>query len=82
VLEWKANLIVGTGAILGIDVRPYGNISQKLIKDFSDQVVKLNYRNISILIRFAPDMNGNLNLLIDRELVDLWTKSFGFQVLV
>ena len=58
VLEWQANLIKGTGAIMGIDVLPIGNISQNLLKNFSDQVIKLNNMNLSILIRFAPDMNG------------------------
>jgi hypothetical protein len=63
---------------MGVDVIPFGNISLKLLKGFSDEVVRLNARNISILLRFAPDMNGILLILIDRELVDLWTKPDNF----
>ncbi len=57
-LRWKANLIRGTGAIMGIDVLPIGDISLKILSSFANECQFLNSMNLSVLVRFAPDLNG------------------------
>ena len=57
-LNWTANLIKGTGAIFGIDVIPSGNVSMNALIQMGSKCVELNAMNISILLRFQPEMNG------------------------
>ena len=57
-LLWTANLVRGTGAILGIDLIPVDTVSLEAIDAIGQKCAQLNALNLSVMVRFAPGMNG------------------------
>lgn len=62
---WTANLIKGTGAVMGITLIPMVSLEmilQSAIEKLAKKCKEINDMGIPILLRFAPDMNGILYL--------------------
>jgi hypothetical protein len=62
---WTANLIRGTGAVMGITLIPTVSLDKILQGTIESLVMKckeINDMGIPILLRFAPDMNGIIYL--------------------
>ncbi|KAJ3182449.1 hypothetical protein HDU87_008613 [Geranomyces variabilis] len=60
--NWTAGLVGGTGAIMGITVMPYkglGNVSVQAMLQLGEKCREINAFGVPILLRFAPEMNGN-----------------------
>ncbi|KAI8818214.1 uncharacterized protein EV422DRAFT_194430 [Fimicolochytrium jonesii] len=60
--NWTAGLVGGTGAIMGMTVMPYqglANVSLDAITQLGLKCAEINQVGIPIMLRFAPEMNGN-----------------------
>ncbi|TPX70929.1 hypothetical protein SpCBS45565_g01421 [Spizellomyces sp. 'palustris'] len=60
--NWTAGLIGGTGAIMGMTLMPHKGLDQVSIDAMSQlgqKCAEINRVGIPILLRFAPEMNGN-----------------------
>ncbi|KAJ3152222.1 hypothetical protein HDU89_001441 [Geranomyces variabilis] len=60
--NWTAGLVGGTGAIMGMTVMPYkglGNVSVQAMLQLGEKCRQINAFGVPILLRFAPEMNGN-----------------------
>jgi hypothetical protein len=58
-LIWQGKLVRGTGAIFGIDLIPVDRVSTDAIQSFAAKCEELNALNIPVMVRIAPEMNGN-----------------------
>ncbi|KAJ3029462.1 hypothetical protein HDV00_009594 [Rhizophlyctis rosea] len=60
--DWTSDLIMGTGAIMGITLMPsqgLGNVSMAAITALGVKCKQINDKGVPIMLRFAPEMNGN-----------------------
>ncbi|KAJ3155760.1 hypothetical protein HDU86_004229 [Geranomyces michiganensis] len=60
--NWTAGLVGGTGAIMGMTVMPYkglGNVSVQAMLQLGEKCRQINAFGVPIMLRFAPEMNGN-----------------------
>ena len=63
IFAWTAALIQGTGAIMGmtvIPIVPLSSLTNNTINLLAEKCRNINAMGIPILLRFAPEMNGNL----------------------
>jgi hypothetical protein len=62
VLDWTAALIKGTGAVMSLTIVPtvkMSRISTEGLDRIGQKCKDINEFGLPVLLRFAPDMNGN-----------------------
>ncbi|KAI8908789.1 glycoside hydrolase superfamily [Powellomyces hirtus] len=60
--NWTAGLVGGTGAIMGMTIMPYKgleNVTLQAMMQLGAKCAEINQVGIPIMLRFAPEMNGN-----------------------